>query len=216
MTSPTHPPAGWYPDPAGSGDERYWDGGNWSQVTRPARAESAPLPPAAGPSGPVLASWIFRVLAALLDAIVFMLPSFLVSSLIAGEASVKLQQWYEAQLLAMINGQSTGAVAVPWDLLTPVLWASVVTSVLFIIYRTVMVTLVGATVGQLVLRLRVVRDGDATQGKLSWGTSALRATLGVLFGQIPGLNLINGLMPLFNAKKQTLHDMAARTVVVKN
>lgn len=32
--SPQQPPAGWYPDPAGSGGERFWDGGAWSQSTR--------------------------------------------------------------------------------------------------------------------------------------------------------------------------------------
>lgn len=29
------PPAGWYPDPAGSADERYWDGAAWTEQTRP-------------------------------------------------------------------------------------------------------------------------------------------------------------------------------------
>src|SRR4051812_7818714 len=29
------PPAGWYPDPAGSADERYWDGTAWTDRTQP-------------------------------------------------------------------------------------------------------------------------------------------------------------------------------------
>lgn len=46
--SPQHPPAGWYPDPAGSGGERFWDGVAWSQSTR---AKAVP-PPALETPGP--------------------------------------------------------------------------------------------------------------------------------------------------------------------
>lgn len=31
---PPPPTAGWYPDPSGSGGERYWDGGRWTAQTR--------------------------------------------------------------------------------------------------------------------------------------------------------------------------------------
>jgi hypothetical protein len=32
---PALPPAGWYPDPAGSAGERYWDGAAWTERTQP-------------------------------------------------------------------------------------------------------------------------------------------------------------------------------------
>lgn len=43
MTStPPLPPAGWYPDPAGGGGERFWDGEAWSQSTRDPRPAQPP------------------------------------------------------------------------------------------------------------------------------------------------------------------------------
>ena len=32
---PASPPAGWYPDPSGSGDQRWWDGEQWTERARP-------------------------------------------------------------------------------------------------------------------------------------------------------------------------------------
>ncbi len=33
--APPTPPAGWFPDPAGSGTQRYWDGRQWTEHTAP-------------------------------------------------------------------------------------------------------------------------------------------------------------------------------------
>lgn len=48
--TPKQPPAGWYPDPAGGGGERFWDGGAWSQSTRDPKP--APWVPSEEPSDP--------------------------------------------------------------------------------------------------------------------------------------------------------------------
>src|SRR6478672_4750639 len=41
MTTPPTP-AGWYPDPDGSGGQRYWDGSAWTEHRAPAAHEQAP------------------------------------------------------------------------------------------------------------------------------------------------------------------------------
>ncbi|MDT5326452.1 MAG: hypothetical protein QOF25_3604 [Mycobacterium sp.] len=42
MTTPPTP-AGWYPDPDGSGGQRYWDGSTWTEHRSPAVAAPAPV-----------------------------------------------------------------------------------------------------------------------------------------------------------------------------
>ncbi|MCP3856637.1 MAG: DUF2510 domain-containing protein [Actinomycetia bacterium] len=46
---PAQPAPGWYPDPGGSGGERYWDGGAWAQEVRSAPAPGSGAGPAAPP-----------------------------------------------------------------------------------------------------------------------------------------------------------------------
>jgi len=49
MTTPPTP-AGWYPDPDGSGGQRYWDGFAWTEHRSPGRAPAVPAPPAEPPA----------------------------------------------------------------------------------------------------------------------------------------------------------------------
>ncbi len=53
----TIPDAGWYPDPAGTAQLRYWDGGAWTEHTAPQQTPAtdpapSPAPPAAAGDGP--------------------------------------------------------------------------------------------------------------------------------------------------------------------
>jgi hypothetical protein len=41
MSHQSNTPAGWYPDPSDSQRVRYWDGGNWSGLSRPASSSAA-------------------------------------------------------------------------------------------------------------------------------------------------------------------------------
>jgi hypothetical protein len=44
-------PAGWYPDPAGSPAQRWWDGTAWTSFTEPAVTQPAAAQPAAATTG---------------------------------------------------------------------------------------------------------------------------------------------------------------------
>lgn len=241
------PPAGWYADPAGSGGERYWDGGNWSHVTRPAggmggaapQQQSAPLGQGATyapgtsqgqgapygqadpygqagygaqvPRQPVLAGFWWRVLAALLDSAIVAIPFGLVVSVVARGPVAALGLWWEEVISRAMQGDVTQP-PIPDGAITTI---TVVIAVMWIIYRTVLVALRGATLGQLIVGLRVLPDGSPLETIPSWKTSGVRALAAVVLQQIPLVGFADVLAMLFNAKKQTVHDMIARTVVIK-
>ena len=52
MTDTPTPPEGWYPDPAGSGGLRRWDGAAWTDDVRPPAPEAPAAPTADSPQSP--------------------------------------------------------------------------------------------------------------------------------------------------------------------
>lgn len=78
-----------------------------------------------------------------------------------------------------------------------------------IAYATVMVGILGATVGKMALGVKVVRtDGSP----VSLGRAALRSVMAIISAMII---LIGYLIMLGSDKKQTLHDRVADTIVIR-
>lgn len=224
--SAQHPPAGWYPDPAGSGDERYWDGGSWSHVTRPAgglQTDKQEDPDfvkrmyelrdkLARGEVLVLAGWWRRVFAAVLDYIIFYIPAVMIA--MRNPAMVEFENWWLDTLLAASNGMVTGP-PVPEGVLNFLTTFAVIMAAVWFIYRVLMVKFLGGTVGQLALRMRVTSDGDINAGRVGWVPALSRALVAVLLWNVPMVGwLLYALPPAFTAKKQAIHDRLASTVVV--
>jgi hypothetical protein len=69
MTAPGgSPPPGWYPDPGGSGGQRWWDGGNWAATAAP--GPGAPVP-AGGTDGFAITSLVTSLLGIPIVPVVF-------------------------------------------------------------------------------------------------------------------------------------------------
>jgi uncharacterized RDD family membrane protein YckC len=76
-----------------------------------------------------------------------------------------------------------------------------------------------ATPGKLICGMRVVPvDRGRYPGRLEWSTVGIRSAIWVL----PGMNallglfsVVDALFPLWHVKRQALHDLAAKTQVVR-
>ncbi|MDO5093125.1 MAG: RDD family protein [Propionibacteriaceae bacterium] len=214
--SAAQPSAGWYPDPAGSGDERYWDGESWSQVTRPA-TRPHPTPTRSAADRAAYAGWWRRAAAYVLDVLLAALPAwFAIAFFLPESFSQGLTAWWNDVLVAAQAG-STAVPEFPADVQRTLGIATLALVGLGWVYRTVFIAVWGATVGKMIVRIRVADLTGKRPRPLAAASRALVEMVLLLLPTVFALLLpINYLMPLFTLKKQALHDMVARTVVVKN
>lgn len=92
---------------------------------------------------------------------------------------------------------------------------SLIQSILFevmlikILYQTIFVTLYGATVGKIVMKIKIVEV--STLDKPRFVVALNRAVFRIISQLFYGLGFLWG---FFNPEKQTLHDKTARTLVI--
>lgn len=263
-------PSGWYPDPANSAQERYWDGWQWSRNTRPID-NPAPTQPSAGyqqqpypqqpyqqqpygqqpyqqpqpyqqhpypqpgygqqpyggrpihmtADGVPLAGWWWRALAIVIDGLIVGVAAALLSLPIYLRLAAALGDFFNASLKAAEAGlpmppqPDINALLPPTDQLI----LSLVSVGLHTVYLIGFWRWRSATPGKMIVGLRVVPvDQGRSTEKLAWSTVTVRA----LIWTVPNLNplllvvrVVDALMPVWNPKRQALHDLAAKTQVVK-
>lgn len=234
--APQQPPAGWYPDPAGSDGQRYWDGIAWSQATRDNPAPVVPTPEthpqnpwqqggAPGPYGAPMGTPIarksgapfgWRVLGFLIDFVGITLVSSFVTASVGLDAQVvgETNRWMRDLLL--FTESPTGPMPMP----APAFWSALMYSALigiaiFGVYRTLMLGILSATLGQLAVGLRTVPLGEDADAKLGWGAATLRGFAGAVMYQHLFLGFFNGIFAAFTRRRQTLSDMMSKTQVLK-
>lgn len=182
-----------------------------------AAAQSGSTQAVATADGVPLAGWGTRLAALLLDTVVVYLLIQLVSLPLAGESTAAMQTWLDeatrtTQAGGPVDFQQLFATYPLRELLVSVAIGLVVT----VAYHAVLLRWKSATVGKLLLKLRVVPvDHGAHQGQLGWSTIALRVGLWVVGGQLIFVfRLLDGLFPLWQPKRQAIHDLAAKTQVI--
>jgi uncharacterized RDD family membrane protein YckC len=231
-------PAGWYPDPTPATavpSVRYWDGLRWTEHVAGAAPTTTPMPYAAPPGpttpdGVPLAGWWWRVLAYLID----FLPIWVVAMVVSLPQQAAMQD--EMNRLTEELAE-TGDTAAFWDGWLAVMGESQSgqwpLSLLVLAYFLVMLRWKGATLGKLAVGLRVRRRDEP--GRLPWSTVLVRVAAYNGVGLLPVLAFSTGswavvlivwplftiymlldvLWPLWDKKRQALHDKIARTNVVK-
>lgn len=233
MTTPQPPssqPPGWYPDPyaATDGVERWWNGIQWLAETRDpgasrAEAPAAPVWAPAQPSPsrastePELASWGARVGAYLLDTLPFLVVAMLVLWSFGWFTLVRLASGGDDAALAELEAMSApGSEASISSVL--------VGAVAYFAYNVGFHVRKGATPGKMLVGIRVRmleedRRPDLRAAVLRW---AVQQGGPQLLSSIAGLGFFAGLFsavdhawPLWDPRRQSLHDKVARTIVVR-
>lgn len=114
-------------------------------------------------------------------------------------------------IIIMIFWESISALSHDMDAMTYLLKAELVTPLIFlkVIYHTFFVWYYGATVGKIVVKIRVI---DANEwGRVSMFSSFLRA-VGRIFSEM--FFYVGFLIGFFNDGRRTFHDFTGKTLVV--
>lgn len=173
------------------------------------------------PDGVPVAGWGWRFLAGIVDLILVEIVATLAALPFITPVIGRVADYLTKSMRDAEHGATTPP-PVPTDLVTSgeQLWITVITAVVGVAYFAIMWRLASATLGQLLCGLRIVPLGQGRQVRqLDWGVSVLRAVLWSVPLAIGSLLLIftviNVFTPLFQSNRQALHDLAARTQVVK-
>jgi len=228
-------PAGWYPDPTPPPGvppaQRWWDGSAWTEHLAPAAPATPayqqtyqPVGPPTTPDGVPLAGWGVRLGAYLLDGL-FLLPfMILVSVPFWGRIGDAFGDYWDDLRASTDQGaDAPSATSLQSDLAGTFLAIGLLTVLISLIYHVGFLMWKQATPGKLLLGLRVRRR--EVPGPMPLGTVLLRwltqfgpSALGSIpfVGYFTGIySLVDGLWPLWDSKRQALHDKAAKTNVVR-
>jgi uncharacterized RDD family membrane protein YckC len=223
-------PPGWYPDPDGSGGQRYYDGADWTSYR--ARAPRPAYPPNWAPPGYGYPGWGppwkgaqlgrpavgpgsladpgRRLGARLLDGIV-LIPVFIVLAAIA----VAVIAPHAGPMFPKTSPDPNATSPTPgfvWIYLG-VFGAGLLTGVATVFYEAVATARYGRTLGKAWLHIRPVRIDGAPIG---WARSFGRISLYWISGCVSYVGLLNPLWCLWDANRQCLHDKAVGTIVVND
>ena len=234
-------PPGWYPDPGAPPGAtpllRWWDGGRWTEHLQHQPQSVGRAPGPTTDDGQPLAGWWWRALAWLIDSAAV----GIVTSIVTLPAQIAVQRELMDSQAELERRMEAGEPVDPFRAITDMLdayaehllWLLVVPALLTLVYHAVMLRWRGATLGKLAVGLRV--RPAAADGRLSWAMIAVR--LGVQL-VLPWLGYLvafaSGSVAVFSLSilaisaytlldvlwatrrnRQAVHDVAARTVVVK-
>jgi len=189
------------------------------QAAYPAPYAGKPVPTTE--DGVPLAGWWWRALAIVIDAVIVGVSTSLLLLPIYLRLASTLGDYFRATVEAAQQGQPMPPQPDMTTLLSgnDQLILLLVSLAVHTAYITLFVRWRSATPGKLVVGLRVVPvDRGRSTERLGWSTSLVRA----LIWTIPNvqavllvIRIVDVLMPLWNPKRQALHDVAAKTQVVK-
>ncbi|HWL66183.1 MAG TPA: RDD family protein [Actinomycetota bacterium] len=169
----------------------------------PATPPPAPGAPAAGVAG-TYAEWWKRVVARIIDGVILAIANAILSIPLGGLFAVS-QPTFDP---------TTGEFSGGGGFFATYILANLLIFILNIIYFTAFHAVNnGQTPGKMAMKIAVRGEEDGAPP--DWGKAAIRQIVEVVLAFlcfIPAI--VDALFPLWDPKKQTIHDKAAKTVVV--
>lgn len=178
--------------------------------SRPGDFIPAGTGPGMGGGNQPLAEWWQRAVAAIIDGLIIAIPSYIIMAIMGvglaakrtGELTVDPQ-----------TGQITGGLPGPGYFAT--FFASfLIIAVLGIVYYVYFHGSTGQTLGKKIMKIKVV--SEETGDVIGYGPAFLRWLIGALLqGFTCGVGgLLDILWPLWDSKRQALHDKVVKSLVV--
>ncbi|MGH2807656.1 MAG: RDD family protein [Actinomycetota bacterium] len=155
--------------------------------------------------GRVLAHWWKRVVAALIDGVILWIVNLILGAILGG-----VLDFTEEPSINPVTGELEGGTGFFLALILGNVILLLVGIAYYVFFNG---SEKGQTPGKMAMKIQV-RD-EATGGRVSYGKAALRYIVGALLFVlcfIPGI--IDLLFPLWDPKRQTIHDKAANTLVI--
>lgn len=198
---------------------------------RPYPGPSTPYPYAPGPTGvrptvttadgvPV-SGWWWRVLATLIDNLITSVVVAVLGFSLYRSMIEALSTYFNDVLAAARAGAAAPPSPGTTDLISATDQAllTALSLAVGLAYHVTFLRLKSATPGKLICGLRVVPvDHGRAAGPLAWNAVVIRAAIWVLpgvYGLLGLFQLVDALFPLWHPKRQALHDLAAKTQVVR-
>lgn len=178
--------------------------------------------PATTPDGAVLSGWWKRVLARILDNIIVSIVALPLAYIPLKKVFDILWAYYQEVLAVAQSGSSATPEPPSFEFVGPLLMASVIVLAVQVVYTVAFLTTKGATPGKMVVGISVrLRDKPGPPPL----AAVLRRTgvqeVGSLVGLVPAVGslgslftLMDSLWPLWDGKRQAIHDKVAGTNVV--
>jgi uncharacterized RDD family membrane protein YckC len=170
--------------------------------------------------GVALASWWSRALAVIIDFAIISAIVSLVTFPIWRSVYAAIAGYLDAVVAAERSGAAPPTLS-PTDLISgnSQLILTVATVGVAMLYHVAFLRWKSATPGKMICGLRVVPvDRGRDPGPLAWGSVFIRASIWVLphiSSLLSLITVIDVLFPLWHPKRQALHDMGAKTQVVR-
>lgn len=176
------------------------------QPMTPAGAAGQPM----SPQGVPLAEWWKRLVAAIIDNVIIGIPANILGSILLGSLFALEPAVVVDPNTGFTTVNSAGFFATflaAWGGFLLVYFA--ITAAYYIFLHSSR----GQTVGKMVMKIKVV--DEATGELIPAGRAGVRWGVGALLSLLCGIGgLLDGLWPLWDPKRQALHDKPAKTLVV--